>query len=357
MPRKPRIHIPGYYHVINRGVNREDIFLDEDDKDKFLELLDISRETYQLTVHSFCILDNHYHLLVETSRDNLSLAIRYVNSRYAIYFNKKLQRIGPLWQGRFKSWYVHDEDYLWLLLRYIEMNPVKAGITQVVGEYPDSTSYYVINKLHPAILSGSILFQKDIRQWLLPLEETDWDRLADFQSTRIEQKNGDLEVKKKVALGEYFPGDQTLQQRNFAIHQAFIDGYKQSEVARYLALSAVAVSRIIDREKQKKILFRKVRDKGLLWSYASDLEYSPDKQSLLLETVLKFSDLADIRLLIKLFGLREVRRIWESRMRFDVRFKKLNYFLARIFFNLDVEADDFNESRSIRAEKLRLLAG
>src|SRR6056297_1307077 len=109
MPRKPRITIPGRYHVLNRGVNRENIFLTVEDKDKFIELIDLSREIYQFTIHSFCVLDNHYHLLIETSKDNLSLAIRYINSRYAEYFNTRTRRIGPLWQGRYKSWFIHED--------------------------------------------------------------------------------------------------------------------------------------------------------------------------------------------------------------------------------------------------------
>jgi len=134
MPRKPRITIPGCYHILNRGVNRESVLPTTEDKEKFLELLDLSRGIYRFTVHAFCLLDNHYHLLIETSRDNLSLAIRYINSRYAEYYNAKTNRIGPLWQGRYKSWFVHDEQYFWLLLRYIEMNPVKAGLVDHIGE-------------------------------------------------------------------------------------------------------------------------------------------------------------------------------------------------------------------------------
>lgn len=77
MPRRPRIDIPGFHHVINRGVNREGIFLCNNDKREFLQILDVAREIYNLTIHSFCILDNHYHLLIETHRNNLSLAVCY----------------------------------------------------------------------------------------------------------------------------------------------------------------------------------------------------------------------------------------------------------------------------------------
>ena len=137
------IDFPGYHHVINRGVNRENIFLCAEDKQEFLRILDLAHAIYHLTIHSFCILDNHYHLLVETHLHNLSLFVRYLNSQYAIYFNKKMNRVGPLWQGRFKSWYVQNDEYLYLLFRYIEMNPVKVGLSAKIGEYPFSSSYLI----------------------------------------------------------------------------------------------------------------------------------------------------------------------------------------------------------------------
>jgi REP element-mobilizing transposase RayT len=338
-------------------VNRENIFLDVEDKEKFLELLDLSREIYQLTIHSFCILDNHYHLLLETSADNLSLAVRYINSRYAEYFNKKMDRIGPLWQGRFKSWYVHDDNYLWLLLRYIEMNPVKAGLADHIGEYPFSASYYTVRTLMPEILSASSLYQKDIHDWLLPLKNRDLEALTNFQSVRFEQQGNSVQMVKAVELSEYFNRLEGREQRNAAAYRAFMEGHKQNEIARHLKLSVAAVCRIVDTERTKREFFRTIRDKGLFWSYAQDIEYDAGKKKLLIETVLKYADLADIRRLFNLFGKRDIKLVWETVLKPDVRFKKLNYFLARIFFNLNVEADDFSGVKYARAEKLRLLAG
>lgn len=356
MPRKPRIDHPGYYHIINRGVNRQNIFLDAEDKEKFLELIDISRETYHFTVHSFCILDNHYHLLLETKRNNLSLAIRYINSRYAAWFNKKYDRIGPLWQGRFKSWYIHDDECLWLVLRYIEMNPVMAGIATKLGDYPFSSSYYVVNRLRPDLLSGSCLYEKDIRNWLL-LSGDELESMTNFQSVNIEKKDDKIAVKTRLPLNEYFTTENTREQRNDSMLKAFNAGHKQSEIARFLNLSTVAVSRCIDQEKRKNALFLEIRDKGLLWSYAPDINYNPEKKNILIETVLKYGDMNHICEILNLYGKRSVYAVWQQKIRSDVRFKKLNYFIARIFFNQDVEACEFNEVRNARAEKLRLLAG
>ncbi len=112
MARKPRLTIPGYYHIINRGVARKAILQNSRDKDKFLEIFCQCANEYGFVVHSYCLMDNHYHLLIETSRDNLSHALRYINSNYAVYYNKKYKREGHLWQGRFQSSYIASETYL-----------------------------------------------------------------------------------------------------------------------------------------------------------------------------------------------------------------------------------------------------
>jgi len=306
MPRKPRIDIPGYHHVINRGVNRENIFLTDEDKNIFLDVLEITRQIYHLTIHSFCVLDNHYHLLIETQQENLSLAVRYINSQYAIYFNKKYDRIGPLWQGRFKSWYVHNNEYLYLLFRYIEMNPVKAGISTEMGEYPFSSSYFIKHFLKCELLSSSLLHGKDIHDWLLPLNDGDIAELSEFKNIKYE-KNGDTFIQKmQILLQDYFLSIDGLNRRNNAIYEAFRDGYLQGDIARYLNLSAVAISRIISSERVKMELFNKIRDKGLFWSYAPDINYDAEKSTLLIETTLKYADLDDIKTVIDLFGKTEL---------------------------------------------------
>ncbi len=129
MARRPRLDIAGYHHVVNRGVARSNIFTSPSDKEKFLQILCKACKLYDVVVHDYCLMDNHYHLLLETRQENLSLIMRQINSYYAIYFNKKESRVGHLWQGRFRSWYVLNEEYLYFLLRYIEYNPIKANLS------------------------------------------------------------------------------------------------------------------------------------------------------------------------------------------------------------------------------------
>ena len=108
MARRLRVDEIGFYHIINRGVERRTIFLDDDDYSQFILIVDESAKTYNFNVHSFCLMDNHYHLLIQINSRNLSLLMRQINSKYSIYFNKKYKRVEPLWQGRFKSWFIYD---------------------------------------------------------------------------------------------------------------------------------------------------------------------------------------------------------------------------------------------------------
>ena len=121
MPRKVRIDNPGYYHIINRGVERRKVFLSKDDKDMFLNILCREFKFYKLVLHSYVLMDNHYHLLVENKKRNLSDAMRQVNSKYAMYFNKKYNRVGHLWQDRFKSWIIFNEKHLFTLFKYLAL--------------------------------------------------------------------------------------------------------------------------------------------------------------------------------------------------------------------------------------------
>ena len=94
----------------------------------FEELMCFHAKSYDIRLHNYCLMSNHYHLLIEIRQENLSKFMRQLNMNYAIYFNKKYKRSGHLWQGRFKSWYVTDEAYLYTLMLYIEQNPLSRRI-------------------------------------------------------------------------------------------------------------------------------------------------------------------------------------------------------------------------------------
>lgn len=147
MPRGPRIKSScGMYHVILRGVNRQTIFEDEEDSEKFLFLLKLYSERSGFRIHAWCLMGNHVHILLEIVNEPIDVALKKVGTCYAIYFNTKYQRTGHLFQGRFGSEAVEDEEYYMKVLRYIHMNPVKAGICLNPMDYEYSSYREYIGK-------------------------------------------------------------------------------------------------------------------------------------------------------------------------------------------------------------------
>jgi len=129
MPRPLRIQYQNaVYHVMNRGRNRQKIFLSDKHYQKFLFLLKDCAERWQLEIHAFSLMPNHYHLLIQTPHGNLARVMRHVNGLYTQWFNRHHHCDGTLFRGRYKAIVVDEDAYLVELLRYIHMNPVKAGL-------------------------------------------------------------------------------------------------------------------------------------------------------------------------------------------------------------------------------------
>ncbi|RNC67441.1 MAG: hypothetical protein ED859_14510 [Desulfuromonadales bacterium] len=136
MARPLRIEYPGaFYHVTSRGNEQKDIFKSRKDREKFLEYLASATERYGAAVHAYCLMSNHYHLLLETPAGNLSQIMRHINGAYTTYFNVKRKRSGHLFQGRYKAILVEADEYLAELSRYIHLNPVRAGIVERPEHY------------------------------------------------------------------------------------------------------------------------------------------------------------------------------------------------------------------------------
>ena len=134
MARPLRIEYPGaFYHVTSRGNEQKDIFKSKSDREKFISYLESASIRYGAVIHAYCLMSNHYHLLVETPHGNLSQIMKHINSSYTIYYNVKRKRAGHLLQGRFKAILVDGDVYATELSRYIHLNPVRAGIVTVPG--------------------------------------------------------------------------------------------------------------------------------------------------------------------------------------------------------------------------------
>ena len=140
MTRPLRLEFEGaLYHITSRGDRRENIYETDADRQGFLSLLARICEKYNWTCHSYCLMSNHYHLLVETPEANLSKGMRQLNGVYTQDFNRRNHCCGHVFQGRFKSILVDKEAYLLELARYIVLNPVRAGMVQRAQDWPWSS--------------------------------------------------------------------------------------------------------------------------------------------------------------------------------------------------------------------------
>jgi REP element-mobilizing transposase RayT len=136
MARQLRIEFNGaFYHITSRGNLRDRIFFEDKDRERFLEILKRTKERYSYLLHAYALMDNHYHLLMETPKANISQIMQNINTSYTVYINKKYQRSGHLFQGRFKGIIVDKDEYLVTLSRYIHLNPVRANIVQIPEDY------------------------------------------------------------------------------------------------------------------------------------------------------------------------------------------------------------------------------
>lgn len=137
MPRRPRIDLPGNpQHIIQRGVDRQQVFFADDDCDFFLQLLGIYTQKRGILIHAYCLMTNHVHLvLTAPTATEMGGLMQDVGRRYVQYVNRTYKRSGGLWQGRYKSSYIQTEHYLLICQRYVELNPVRAEMVRAPGDY------------------------------------------------------------------------------------------------------------------------------------------------------------------------------------------------------------------------------
>ena len=132
------------YHVMMRGNNKQDIFHDEEDYYKMIQLFKYCIEKSGIEIYAYCLMSNHFHLLLKEGNEPLGITFRRLGSKYVYWHNTKYNRVGHLFQDRFKSEAVEDDSYFLTVLRYIHQNPIKAGIVKFAREYPYSsyTNYF-----------------------------------------------------------------------------------------------------------------------------------------------------------------------------------------------------------------------
>ncbi len=159
MARPLRIEFPGaFYHVTSRGNEQKDIFKSKKDREKFISYLESAVSRYGAIIHVYCLMTNHFHLLIETPLGNLAQIMKHINSSYTTYYKVKRKRVGHLLQGRYKAILVDGDAYATELSRYIHLNPVRAGIVAAPEDYPwMSYRYYTGEKVPDWLTTGFTL--------------------------------------------------------------------------------------------------------------------------------------------------------------------------------------------------------
>jgi len=160
MPRRTRIQLRrAFYHIMLRGNYRQNIFQDSDDKLTFYRIMSICSKKYDHKVHVFCLMSNHIHMVIETGDIPISKVMQSISTRYVMYHNKKVQKQGRLFQGRFRSILIQDEAYLLELLFYIHMNPVKANMVASLDHYDWSSHPVYLGAKPLSWLTTSYIFK------------------------------------------------------------------------------------------------------------------------------------------------------------------------------------------------------
>ncbi len=185
MARLPRLVVPGYpHHLVQRGNNRQAIFVDDLDRDRYLKLLAEASRQHALPIHAFVLMPNHVHLLVTPATEEaMAAAMQDVGRAYVHWFNKRHQRTGTLFEGRFRSCVVETDRYALACTRYIEMNPVRAGIVNSPADFRWSSYRHNVGlQPHPLVTEhaatwalGNTPFERQLRykkMFEVPMDES-----------------------------------------------------------------------------------------------------------------------------------------------------------------------------------------
>lgn len=147
MPRGPRfVFRNAFYHVFNRGINKQVIFLSAADYNFFLNKLHQLKDKYDHSIYAFCLMPNHFHISIQTRKIPISKIMSSLTTSYSMYFNRTYKHFGPVFQNRFKSILIENDEYFLKLSQYIYLNPVKAGLVSNPKDYLYSSFKEIIGE-------------------------------------------------------------------------------------------------------------------------------------------------------------------------------------------------------------------
>jgi len=281
MARPLRIEFEGaLYHITSRGDRREAIYEDDTDRHKFLDLLAEAVERFNWVCHAYCLMSNHYHLLIETPEANLSKGMRHLNGVYTQASNRRHRRNGHLFQGRFKAIVVDRDNYLLELTRYVVLNPVRAKRVEAPGDWPWSSYGAMVGDVEaPRWLATDPLLAQFAKQ-----RASARRRYERFVMEGLRRGSVWSDLRQQIYLGgEDFvkrtqrqlkiQGDElsipkaqrrppaasleaiarTCPERNEAIREAYATGtFSYREIAEYFGVHLATVGRVVRRQMPQR---------------------------------------------------------------------------------------------------------
>ncbi len=214
MSRQPRIDAPGcIYHIIARGIERRTIFADDQDSQAFVERLETILVDTGTPIYAFCLIPNHFHLLLRRANQPISTVMSRLLTSYAIYFNKRHNRAGHLFQNRYKAIICQEDSYFLELVRYINLNPIRAKLVDTIEgltAYPFSSHPYIVGRKSAAFFDGAALlshFSNDRKRAI----KSYMDFLEEGLSLKPDLEGGGL--KRSLAITNYPRAKQVFDSR------------------------------------------------------------------------------------------------------------------------------------------------
>lgn len=217
MSRPLRLEFPGaLYHVTSRGDRKADVYLDASDRLVWLSILEEVCTRYNFVIHAYCLMGNHYHIVLETVDGNLTRGMQQLNGIYSQYFNRHHNVVGHLFQGRYKGIVVQQETYLLELARYVVLNPVRAKLVATPEEWPWSSYRSFINPVSaPQWLDTASTLRKFGVEPGLAI-----DGFRNFVSAGIGEPSPLLKIKHQLILGDEDYIQRVQQLATYAEHRA-----------------------------------------------------------------------------------------------------------------------------------------
>lgn len=243
----------GIYHIMIRGTNKQDIFIDDEDNLRFLETLDKYKEKCKIKVYGWCLMSNHVHLLAGEGQEDISITIKRIGVSYAWFYNWKYNTVGHVFQDRFKSEKVEDDAYLMTVVRYIHRNPIKAGIAKDPTEWKWSSckGYYALQNFPADLLDDSLIleiFSKDRKKAIELFKEFNEQKssdecLDDSSKKRLTDKAARDEIAKLITGCEITDIKNMPKQQRDEILKGIkgIHGVSLRQAARILGVSHVQI--------------------------------------------------------------------------------------------------------------------